>query len=133
MRFSMVPVLLAQMFKKPFTNKFPVKYTPSSPTRLMERVNKGEVRINPPVQVPERFRGKISYDKDKCIGCKLCLQVCPSAAIEYKTEEKKIKIYLARCTFCSQCNDVCPVSCLSMSNEFLLSDTDKYSKDLIVE
>ncbi|MCX6665898.1 MAG: 4Fe-4S binding protein, partial [Euryarchaeota archaeon] len=45
----------------------------------------------------------------------------------------KIKIYLARCTFCSQCNDVCPVNCLSMSNEFLLADTDKYSKDLIVE
>ena len=48
-------------------------------------------------------------------------------------DEKKIKIYLARCTFCSQCNDICPVNCLSMSSEFLLADTEKYSKDLIVE
>jgi ferredoxin len=133
MRFSMIPIVLAQMLKKPFTNKFPVKYAPSSPSRFLEKVEKGEIKINPPVPVPERFRGRITYDKDKCIGCRLCLQVCPSEAIEYKTEEKKIRIYLARCTFCAQCNEVCPVSCLSMSNEFLLSDTDKYSNSLIVE
>jgi formate hydrogenlyase subunit 6/NADH:ubiquinone oxidoreductase subunit I len=83
--------------------------------------------------VPKGFRGKIQYDKDKCIGCKLCIKVCPSEAIEFVEENKKIKIYLSRCTFCSQCNDICPVKCLSMSNEFLLADSDKYSKDLIVQ
>jgi NAD(P)H-quinone oxidoreductase subunit I len=133
MRFSMLPRVFAQLFKKPFTNKFPAKYAPSSTTRFMEGVAKGTVHIHPPVATPEHFRGKIRYDKEKCIGCKLCLKVCPSAAIEFKEEEKKIKIFLARCTFCSQCNDICPVSCLSMSDEFLLADTDKYSKDLIVE
>jgi len=30
MRFSMVPELLKQLFKKPFTNKFPAKYAPPS-------------------------------------------------------------------------------------------------------
>jgi NAD(P)H-quinone oxidoreductase subunit I len=133
MRFSMLPQVIAQMFKKPFTNKFPAKYTPSSTTQFIEKVKNGTVTIQPPIQTPEHFRGKIRYDKEKCIGCKLCLQVCPSEAIEYKEDEKKIRIYLARCTFCSQCNDICPVSCLSMSNEFLLADTDKYSKDLTVE
>lgn len=133
MRFSMLPKVVTQLFKKPFTNKFPAKYTPSSTTQFMEGVSKGTVHIHPPIATPEHFRGKIRYDKEKCIGCKLCLKVCPSAAIEFKEDEKKIKIYLARCTFCSQCNDICPVSCLSMSNEFLLADTDKYSKDLIVE
>jgi len=133
MRFTMVPTLLAQMFKKPFTNKFPAKYTPPSTTKFLADVEKGDAAIIPPIETPEGFRGKIQYDKDKCIGCKLCIKVCPSGAIEYKEEEKKIKIYLARCTFCSQCNDICPVNCLSMSNEFLLADTDKYSPALIVE
>lgn len=133
MRFSMLPQVFAQMFKKPFTNKFPAKYTPSSTTKFVEKIQNGTATIHPPIPTPEHFRGKICYDKEKCIGCKLCLQVCPSEAIEFKEEEKKIRILLARCTFCSQCNDICPVSCLSMSNEFLLADTDKYSKDLIVE
>ena len=133
MRFSMVLPLLGQMFKKPFTNKFPAKYAPPSTTKFLEDVGAGKAKLIPPVETPERFRGKIQYDKDKCTGCKLCIRVCPSDAIEFKPEEKKIKIYLARCTFCSQCNDVCPAGCLSMSNEFLLADADKYSKDLIVE
>jgi formate hydrogenlyase subunit 6/NADH:ubiquinone oxidoreductase subunit I len=129
----MLPQVIAQLFKKPFTNKFPAKYAPSSTKKFMENIANGTIQINPPVVTPEYFRGKIQYDKEKCIGCKLCLQVCPSEAIEFKDKEKKIKIFLARCTFCAQCNDICPVSCLSMSNEFLLADTDKYSKDLTVE
>ena len=133
MRFSMLPQVFAQMFKKPWTNKFPAKYQPSSTTKFLADVGAGKAEIIPPIETPEGFRGKIQYDKDKCIGCKLCIKVCPCGAIEYKEKEKKIKIYLARCCFCAQCNDICPVDCLSMSNEFLLADTDKYSKDLIVE
>ncbi len=133
MKFSMVIPLLGQMFKKPFTNKFPVKYAPHNTTKLLQAVGEGKAQIIPPIETPPNFRGKIQYDKEKCIGCKLCIKVCPTEAIEYKEKEKKIKIYLARCCFCSQCNDVCPTNCLSMGNEFLLADTGKYSKDLIVE
>ena len=133
MKFSMLPKAFSQMFKKPWTNKFPAKYTPSNTTRFLQQVQAGKAKINPPVELPPGFRGKIQYDKEKCIGCKLCIKVCPSEAIEFKPEEKKIKIYLARCTFCSQCNDVCPFKCLSMSNEFLLADSNLYSKDMIVE
>ena len=133
MKFSMLSQVFTQMFKKPFTNKFPAKYAPNNTTKFLEEVGAGNIEIIPPVGVPPGYRGKIQYDKDKCTGCKLCLKVCPSEAIEFKESEKKIKIYLARCTFCSQCNDICPFKCLSMSNEFLLADADKYSKDLIVE
>ncbi len=133
MKFSMLSQVFSQMFKKPFTNRFPAKYAPKNTTKFLEEVGAGRAEIIPPIEVPNGFRGKIQYDKEKCTGCKLCLKVCPSEAIEFKETEKKIKIYLARCTFCSQCNDICPVNCLSMSNEFLLADSDKYSKDLIVE
>jgi len=133
MRFAMLPKIFSQMFKKPYTNKFPAKYTPSSTTNFLEKVGSGEAKLFPPIETPKGFRGKIKYDRDSCIGCKLCINVCPSGAIEFIEETKKIKIYLARCTFCSQCNDVCPKNCLSMSDEFLLADTDKYSPDLIVK
>jgi NAD(P)H-quinone oxidoreductase subunit I len=133
MKFTMIPRVFSQMLKKPFTNIFPAKYTPSSVTGYLEAVGEGKVTMHPPIETPPNFRGKIQYNKETCIGCKLCIKVCPTAAIEFKPEEKKIKIFLARCCFCSQCNDICPKDCLSMSNEFLLADTNKYAKDLIVE
>lgn len=133
MKFSMLPKAFSQMFKRPWTNKFPAKYAPANTTKFLANVSAGKAKLIPPVETPPGFRGKIQYDKEKCTGCQLCLKVCPSEAIEFKPEEKKIRIYLARCTFCSQCNDVCPFKCLSMSNEFLLADSNLYSKDMIVE
>ena len=133
MRFSMIPELMRQLFKKPFTNLFPAKYAPSSPSKFVEAVKKGEVKINPPVETPPGFRGKITYDRDKCIGCQLCTKVCPTDAIEFIPEKKKIRIYVNRCTFCAQCTEICPVQCLHMSDEFLLANTDRFSKELIVD
>jgi len=133
MGFSILPKVLSQMFKKPWTNKFPAKYQPSNTTKYLKAVGTGKVKINPPIPTPPGFRGKIIYDKEKCIGCKLCIKVCPCEAIEYKEKDKKIKIYIGRCCFCSQCNDVCPTNCLSMGDEFLLADSDPYAKGLIVE
>jgi formate hydrogenlyase subunit 6/NADH:ubiquinone oxidoreductase subunit I len=133
MAFSMLGTVFKQMFKKPWTNKFPAKYQPKNTTQYLADVASGKAKINPPIETPPGFRGKITYDKQKCIGCKLCLKVCPCGAIEFKPEEKKIKIFLARCCFCSQCNDICPTKCLNMSEEFLLADTNPYSKDLIVD
>jgi ferredoxin len=133
MKFSMLPSVFAQMFKKPWTNKFPAKYAPNDVTQFLADLGEGRVEIVPPIEPEPNFRGKIQYDKEKCIGCQLCLKVCPCGAIEFKPKEKKIKVYLARCCFCSQCNDICPTNCLSMSNEFLLADANPYSKDLIVD
>jgi len=125
--------LLKQIFKKPATNVFPITYYPDSILKLLEKVKKEEAKIHPPVEIPEKFRGKIIYNRDECIGCKLCMKVCPSRAIEFIPEKKKIKIHISRCIFCSQCNDICPKNCLKMSEEFLLADADKSSPGLIVE
>ncbi len=133
MATPMIVELFRQLLGGPETNLFPAKYAPDSILEFLEKVEKGEVKIVPPVETPPDFRGKIVYDRDKCIGCRQCIRVCPADAIEFVPEEKKVKIYVSRCCFCSQCNDICPVKCLNMSPEFLLSDYDKYSEDLIVK
>ena len=84
-------VVLRNLFKNPATNPFP----------------KSE-----PVPIPEGFRGKLVYHVDKCIGCKLCMNVCPAGVFEYVPEIKKVTLWLGRCVFCQQCVDVCPVNAL---------------------
>jgi len=130
--FAVPKELLKQLFKKPETNPFPTKFTPSNVTKLLEKVGKGEAKINPPIETPEGFRGRLSYEKDKCIGCKQCIKVCPTEALEFDEKTRKIKHHVARCCFCSQCVDICPVKvdicpvkCLHMTNEFLISAYDK--------
>ena len=125
--------LIKQLLSKPATNPFPARYMPKSVTGLLEKVGAGEAAIHPPVPAPDDLRGKITYDRDKCIGCQLCIRVCPANVIEFLPEEKKIRMYVARCTFCAQCVDACPVNALATSPDFLLADTDRFSKNLIVE
>jgi len=128
-----IGTLFKQLFSRPATNPFPVKYMPRSVTSLLKKVAAGKAEINPPVPVPSDLRGKIAYDREKCIGCQLCIRVCPAKVIEFLPEEKKIRMYVARCTFCAQCVDACPVGALSTTDEFLLAEADRFSENLVVD
>jgi len=125
--------VIKQALKKPATNLFPAKYLPPSVTEYMKAVGEGKAAMNPPVAIPENFRGRITYDHDTCIKCKICIRVCPAHAIEFLKETKTIRIYVDQCIFCGQCNDACPVSCLHMSGDFFLANENRYAEDLIVE
>lgn len=129
---SIVKILLKQLFLTPATNKFPAKYAPKSATEFLNKVQKDATLLNPPVEVPPNFRGKIALNRDKCTGCQLCIKICPTKAIEFMPEEKKVKIFVSRCCFCAQCNDICPTGALSMTDEFMLSSYEKYSDELVV-
>ncbi len=80
------------------------------------------------IEMPPNFRGKIKFDKTKCIGCKICMRDCPSDAIEIiKVSEKvfKAEIYLDKCIYCAQCVDSCPKKALSTTTEFELAAFDR--------
>ena len=130
---TMLFELLTQMFKKPATNQFPLRHAPKSVHGLVAAVQAGKAKLNPPVPVPDDFRGKIQYNRETCIGCRLCINVCPAHAIEFLPGEKKVRFFVAQCIECSQCVDVCPKKCISMSKEFAMADYSKYSEKLIVD
>ncbi|HWQ65312.1 MAG TPA: 4Fe-4S binding protein [Methanospirillum sp.] len=132
-RLPSVRMVLGQLFKKPATNLFPAKNLPPSITAYLDAVAAGTATINPPITTPPRFRGKITYDRDTCIGCKMCIRVCPANAIEFLPDTKRVRIWVTQCVFCSQCNEVCPKDCLQMSSEFLLATEDRYAENMIVE
>ena len=129
---GILKVLLKQLVQTPATNKFPAKYAPKSTIQLLDKIGKGELKLIPPIPVQPRFRGKIAYDRENCTGCQLCIKVCPTKAIEFIPEEKKVKIFISRCCVCAQCVDICPFNTLAMTEDFLLSSYDKYADELVI-
>lgn len=54
-------------------------------------------------------------DENWCIGCTLCIKVCPTDAIV--GSNKRMHTVLPQyCTGCDLCLPVCPVDCISMHN-----------------
>jgi formate hydrogenlyase subunit 6/NADH:ubiquinone oxidoreductase subunit I len=79
------------------------------------------------VSMPDRFRGKIIFHPEKCIGCKLCVKDCPSKAITIrKTGDKQFEaeFEINKCVFCAQCVDSCAKKALESTQEYELAQLD---------
>ncbi len=124
--------LLKQFFSDPATNPFPLKHAPKNVHGALKKVEAGKVSLNPPVEVPPGFRGKVEYDREACIGCQMCIKVCPSQTIEFIPDGRKVKFYMSRCTFCALCTEICPKNCIRMSDTFLMANLDKDGPDMMV-
>ena len=54
-------------------------------------------------------------DEDWCIGCTLCLKVCPTDAI-LGANKRMHTVIEPHCTGCELCIPVCPVDCIQMES-----------------
>lgn len=52
-------------------------------------------------------------DRTRCIGCKHCVEACPTKAIT-QFEDKTQLSYPERCIYCAICEDVCPVGAIEL-------------------
>ena len=104
--------VMSSVFKKPATVLYPAEKVPA----------------------PERFRGKIVFHPENCIGCRLCMKDCPSGAIVItKVGEKKFEaeINMARCIYCAQCADSCPKKALEYTKDVELAQLDNKKLKII--
>lgn len=113
----MIPYLkeaLCNLFKKPVTSKYPEGKIPTA----------------------EKYRGKIEFNNEVCIGCGMCTRVCSPGAITKTVknieggQEITMKFDLGSCTFCAMCSDFCPKKAITLTDDAEIVVKDK--KDLIV-
>lgn len=128
-RFPLVPALLKNLFRKPVTNPFPAPHLPTSVRTTLACPG----IIRPPVPLPPGGRARVTYDPTGCVGCKMCIKVCPANAIEFVPATKKIRLFRGGCIACGQCVEVCAKKSLSMDGQFLQADTDRFSEGLVAK
>jgi Fe-S-cluster-containing hydrogenase component 2 len=54
---------------------------------------------------------KATVDKEKCIGCGQCVDICPAEAIKVDND---IAVVSDECIECGACADECPTEAISL-------------------
>ncbi len=107
-------------------------------------------------KVAPRFKGRhyltlFADGMERCVGCELCVIVCPSQAIYVKAAEndplkpnskgeryaEDFQINMLRCIFCGLCEEACPTGAIVLGQEYELSGYTResliYTKDMLLE
>ena len=82
------------------------------------------------------FRGTVSVDAEKCIGCGGCANVCTPRAIvvsDPSQETRMLEFFLERCTYCARCAEVCPEEAISVTEQFESATDDVEDLHIRVE
>ena len=114
MDFPFVKEAVTQLFSKPSCAMYP--FTPR--------------------EAPAGYRGRLSYDPDKCLGCGMCERVCAGGAIKLTKEPVEdgeritLRIDLGSCTFCNTCHDFCSSKAITLTQNYHMVATQE--EDLIV-
>jgi NADH-quinone oxidoreductase subunit I len=107
-------------------------------------------------RVAPRYKGRhwltlYADGMERCVGCELCVIVCPSQAIYVKaaenTPERQVskgeryaevfQINELRCIFCGFCEEACPTGAIVLGHEYELAGYTResliYTKEMLTE
>jgi NAD-dependent dihydropyrimidine dehydrogenase PreA subunit len=60
--------------------------------------------------------GQITLERDKCIGCKICIEVCPRNLYLFNERDKKVDLISPeKCINCNACVKRCLAQCLEIT------------------
>ncbi|MFX1461018.1 MAG: ferredoxin family protein, partial [Promethearchaeota archaeon] len=59
--------------------------------------------------------GKLKLDREKCIGCKVCIEVCPRNLYTFNEPDKKVNFWHPEnCINCNACVKRCLAQCINI-------------------
>ena len=71
---------------------------------------------------PPEQRPAPTINRDRCTGCRLCIENCPVSALKLcepkcrnDTDMYSVLAFPAKCTGCGMCAHVCPVKAITMN------------------
>lgn len=98
---AFLKILLKNLLKGPSTDPFPFGET----------------------FTPAAYRGKVTFDEQACVGCRMCEHVCPGGAIRFadKPDGLHFMIWHNTCISCGLCAHYCLTKAIKLSNNWHLS------------
>ncbi len=84
---------MKNLFSKPVTKNYPAQ----------------------PAVYPERSRGHIEIEIEKCISCSLCAKNCPPGCLSVDRKKGTWTINRFDCIACGYCTTKCPKNCLHLA------------------
>jgi len=91
-----------------------------TPVKRLKTDKENEQRIE---LVLHAKRYSISLNKDKCMGCGVCVEICPREAVELvktgktegeKAERPSVTFSEEKCDYCGMCDAICPFGALTL-------------------
>ncbi|MDI3486555.1 MAG: 4Fe-4S ferredoxin, partial [Methanolobus sp.] len=76
----------------------------------------------------------LDFDYKRCVGCGICVDICPTKALELGPMQEistgldapPVMMDLDKCTFCSMCANFCPVHAFKMTEEGELPEKEEF-------
>lgn len=87
----------------------------------------------------ENYRGRLEGDSEHCVGCAICVRICPIDALtmEHTQNENSQRSYrlhydFSRCAYCGLCVDSCPHNAIHFVNHYVHALTNKDEAQIIL-
>lgn len=80
------------------------------------------------------YRGRVTVETDRCIGCGACADVCPSRCVlitDLDASTRVIRRFLDRCVLCGRCEEACAYDAVHMVADWEIATPDR--RDLLIE
>ena len=67
----------------------------------------------------EDYSPVLLIDDAQCVGCAICVDVCPDTALAMGSEDLRPTCLANRCTACGECVCQCPTAAITLNSELV--------------